>query len=162
MEIFVQITETLVKATINTYGYNANMKYVFLLTLLTTLTAGMSNEGCKDLRPGRYITLLDQQFTHYGPLELTIEGNNALVKSFHMTKSYKIVSDGLCRYRFIDLSPDSSTHNEILRQIATLGTPYFQIDHRDKDTLVFVFRRNAHIMMYSGKFIYSGKRKRQQ
>jgi hypothetical protein len=142
---------------------NLKMKYAFLLTPLIALSSDTSDQRCEELQTGRYNGLFDERFRqHYGRIELTIEGNNALVKFNHLTDTYKIVSDGSCKYRFIDLSPDTSTRNEIQRELASLGTPYFQIDHRDKDTLHFIYRRNPHIMIYSGKFIYNKEIKRQK
>lgn len=139
--------------------FNAS-KYIFILIVLVTLTSGITDRCCDGLQPGNYFAVFDDQFSErYGRLELTIDHNKALIKAGYLTNIYKIETGSRCKVRFVAPPPDTSALTPLLKQLATLGTPYYEIDHIHKDTLHFIYRQNAHITIHSGKFIFNREKK---
>ena len=135
-------------------------KYIFILMAFVTLTSGISDRSCDGLQAGNYLAVFDDQFRErYGRLELTIDDNKALIKAGYLTNIYKIETGSHYKVRFVAPAPDTSALTPLLKQLAALGTPYYEVDHVHKDTLHFIYRQNAHITIYSGKFIFNRKKK---
>jgi hypothetical protein len=135
-------------------------KYIFILIVMVTLTSGISNRFCDGLQSGNYFAVFDDQFRgRYGRLELTIDHNKALLKAGYLTNIYRIEASSDCKVRFVAPPPDTSSLSPLLKQLATPGTPYYEINHLHKDTLRFSYRQNAHITIYSGKFIFIREKK---
>ena len=136
------------------------MKYSILIFILVTITSLTDKDKCENPKSGTYHSVFDKKFRdNYGLKELVIDDKTAVIRSNQLTNTYKIEKVSECRFRFLDTSHiDTSKMTALQRQLASLGTPYYEIDYINNDTLYFVYRHNPHIMINSGKFIFNNNK----
>ena len=131
------------------------MKYLFYLIIISTFAFKTKEISCDKLRQGKYLALFDKQFKdNYGSFELTINDTTASRKIGFLTDVYSIKTISECNFWLSKpYSLDTSKQNDLQKQLANLGQPYYDIQIVNADTLKFVFRHNPHIMINSGTFI---------
>jgi len=131
------------------------MKELLFSTYILFTTESTRRLTCDKIDNGTYYAVIDSfhkyDFERY---ELKINDTLAYIKQDSIDYYYKIEQPTNCKFTLTNLYPqDTSTMTKFQKSLSGLGEPFYEVTKINSDTLYFEYRRNLHIIFYSGRFI---------
>lgn len=108
---------------------------------------------CKKLRDGNYKVEYDSMFEKYPSFSFTIKDREFTLKQDDSISNLKIEWLNNCAFKVIGFTEPEEPLSEFQRNFYSSGKPYYEITKIQNDTAYFIFRKNLHVQIYSGRFI---------
>ena len=117
-----------------------------------SLLSFVSND-CKKLNDGNYKVEYDPMFEKYPSFSFIIKDHEFILKQHDSISNLKIEWLSNCAFRVIGFTQPKEPLSDFQKGFYSSGKPYYEITKVQNDTTYFIFRKNLHIQIYSGKFI---------
>ena len=111
-----------------------------------------ADKSCR-LENERYKVVYDKQFSDWVEWELVVIDQTLIELKNSQKSEYKIDWIAENQFRLTPISKQTNSLTSIQEKLNSLGEPYYKITGCRTGNISFEFRRNAHILINSGKLI---------